>query len=148
MYSTFMSCLLRCRAGGCGRVETPALVEGLENILQYVFGNILRRQQCRYSWILYSTVNEILVFGRETGFPTQTLQRWYMYKSPQEMETNLINFNKSCYLVLIFDSHSQRLLLSLLSYPDVNTIWNLFDKKFVGISKIPENTASAQIQGF
>jgi DNA-binding transcriptional regulator YiaG len=33
-----------------------------------------------------------LVFGRETGFPTQTLQRWgYVYKSPQGMETNLIN---------------------------------------------------------
>jgi hypothetical protein len=68
----------------------------------------------------HCTVDEILVFGRETGFPTQTLQRLYMYRSPQEMETNLINFNKSCYLVLIFDSHSQR--LSLLSYPDVNTI--------------------------
>ncbi len=38
------------------------------------------------------TVAEILVFGRETGFPTQTLQRQYMYKSPQEMETKLIFF--------------------------------------------------------
>ncbi len=68
------------------------------------------------------TVAEILVFGRETGIPTQTLQRWYMYKSPQETETNLINVNTSCYLVLILDSHSKRLLLSLLSYPDINTI--------------------------
>jgi hypothetical protein len=42
------------------------------------------------------TVAEILVFGRETGFPTNTLQRQYMYKSPQEMETNLINFCQSC----------------------------------------------------
>jgi hypothetical protein len=31
-----------------------------------------------------------LLFGRETCFPVQTLQRWYMYKSHQEMETNLI----------------------------------------------------------
>ncbi len=29
-----------------------------------------------------SSVAEILVFGREPGFPTQTLQRWYMYKLP------------------------------------------------------------------
>jgi hypothetical protein len=27
----------------------------------------------------HCTAAEILVFGRETGFPTQTLQRWYMY---------------------------------------------------------------------
>jgi hypothetical protein len=38
----------------------------------------------------HCTAAEILVFGRETGFPIQTLQRWYMYKSDQEMETNLI----------------------------------------------------------
>ncbi len=50
-----------------------------------------------------------------------------MYKSPQEIETNLINDNKSCYLVLILESHSKRLLLSLLSYPDVNTIRKLSD---------------------
>jgi hypothetical protein len=31
----------------------------------------------------HCTVAEILVFGRETGFPTQTLQRWYKYKSLQ-----------------------------------------------------------------
>jgi hypothetical protein len=70
----------------------------------------------------YCTVDEILVFGRETGFPTQTLQRCYMYQSPQEMETKLINVHKSCYLVLILDSYCKRLPLSLLSYPDVNTI--------------------------
>ncbi len=70
----------------------------------------------------HCTVAEILVFGRETGFPTQTLQRWYIYQSPQEMETKLINVNKSCYLVFILDSHSKRLLLSFLSYPGVNTI--------------------------
>ncbi len=115
---------------------------------------------CRHSkfahhCIIYNitpTVAEILEFGRETGFPTQTLQRWYMYKSTQQMETNLINVSKSCYLVLILDSHYKRLLLSLLSYPDVNAIWKLSalscDKKFVGISKIPVNTASAQIQEF
>jgi hypothetical protein len=44
----------------------------------------------------HCTVAEILVFGRETGFPTQTLQRWYMYKSPQGMETNLINVCQHC----------------------------------------------------
>jgi hypothetical protein len=75
-----------------------------------------------------------------------------MYKSPQEIEMNLININKSCYLVLILDSHSKRFLLSLLNCPDVNTIWKLSalsgDKKFAGISKIPVNTASAQIQKF
>jgi hypothetical protein len=56
---------------------------------------------------------EILVFGRETGFPIKTLQRWYMYKSHQEMETNLIMpFKAVTYLVLILESHSKRLLLS------------------------------------
>jgi hypothetical protein len=39
----------------------------------------------------HCTVTEILLFGRETDFPTQILQRWYLYKSLQEMETNLIN---------------------------------------------------------
>ncbi len=90
--------------------------------------------QCRYSWSLE--------FGRETGFPTQILQRWYMYNSTQQMGTNLINvskscylvlfldshykrLSKSCYLVLILDSHYKRLLLNLLSYPDVKTIWKL-----------------------
>ncbi len=48
----------------------------------------------------HCTAAEILVFGRETGFPTQTLQRWYMYKSHQEMETNLIGFLK---LLFSFD---------------------------------------------
>jgi dihydroorotase len=38
----------------------------------------------------HCTVTEILVFGRETGFLTQIQQRWFLYKSPQEMETNLI----------------------------------------------------------
>ncbi len=95
----------------------------------------------------HCTLAEILVFGRETGFPTQTLQRWYMYKSPQEMDKNwLCNVNKSCYLVLILDSHSKRFLLGLLSY-SYNTIWKLSvlscDKKFVGISKIAVNTALA-----
>ncbi len=37
----------------------------------------------------HCTVAEILVFGRETSFPIQTLRRWYMQKSHQEMETNL-----------------------------------------------------------
>jgi hypothetical protein len=41
------------------------------------------------------TAAEILVFGRETGFLIQTLQRWYMYKSHQEMETNLNMFFKA-----------------------------------------------------
>jgi hypothetical protein len=40
----------------------------------------------------HCTVAEILVFGRETGFPIQTLQRCYLYKSHQEMETNLKMF--------------------------------------------------------
>ncbi len=53
------------------------------------------------------TVTDILVFGRETGFPTQTLQRWYLYKSLQEMETNLINVCQSWYWVLILDGHSK-----------------------------------------
>jgi hypothetical protein len=34
----------------------------------------------------------------------------------------LDNVSKSCYLVLILDCHYKRLLLSLLSYPDVNAI--------------------------
>jgi hypothetical protein len=38
---------------------------------------------------------EILVFGRETIFPTQTVRRWYIYKSPQEMETHLIKVFQS-----------------------------------------------------
>jgi hypothetical protein len=75
-----------------------------------------------------------------------------MYKSPQEIETNLIIIDKSCYLVLILDSQSKRFLHSILSYLDVNTIWKLSalsgDKKFAGMSKIPVNTASAQIQEF
>jgi hypothetical protein len=28
----------------------------------------------------HCTVAEILAFGKETGFSTQTLQRWHMYK--------------------------------------------------------------------
>ncbi len=44
----------------------------------------------------HCTVAEILAFGRETGFSTQTLQRWYMYKSPQEIEANLANVFQSC----------------------------------------------------
>ncbi len=43
----------------------------------------------------HCTEAEILVFGRETGFPIQTLQRCYMYKSHQEMETNSIIFFKA-----------------------------------------------------
>jgi hypothetical protein len=39
----------------------------------------------------HCTVAEILAFGRETGFSTQTLQRWYMYKLLQEIEANLTN---------------------------------------------------------
>jgi hypothetical protein len=31
-----------------------------------------------------------VVFGRETSFPSQTLQRWYISKAPQGMETNFI----------------------------------------------------------
>ena len=38
----------------------------------------------------HCTVAEILVFSRETGIPTQ-----YMYKSLQEMETNLIDIFKA-----------------------------------------------------
>jgi hypothetical protein len=40
----------------------------------------------------HCTAAEILVFGRETGFPIQTLQRWYTYKSHHEIETNMIMF--------------------------------------------------------
>jgi hypothetical protein len=32
------------------------------------------------------TVTEILVFGRENSFPTQTLQRRYMYTSPHKLK--------------------------------------------------------------
>jgi hypothetical protein len=51
----------------------------------------------------HCTVTEILVFGRETGFPTQILQRWYLHTSPQEMETNLIKGTVSRdFLTLVF----------------------------------------------
>jgi hypothetical protein len=43
----------------------------------------------------HCTVAEILAFGREAGFSPQTLQRWYMYKSPQEIEENLTKFFKA-----------------------------------------------------
>ncbi len=36
----------------------------------------------------HCSLAEILELGRETDFSTQTLQRWYMYKSPQEIEAN------------------------------------------------------------
>ncbi len=85
-------------------------------------------------------------------FPPKHYRGGKCKKSPQEIETDLINVNKTSYLVLILDSHSKRLVLRLLTYPDVNTIWKLSalscDKKLVGISKKPVNTASAQIQGF
>jgi hypothetical protein len=53
---------------------------------------------CSFSVGIHEHYNaaEILVLGRETtGFPIQTLQWWYMYKSHQEMETNLIMFFKA-----------------------------------------------------
>ncbi len=97
---------------------------------------------CQYSWTLYCGWN--LGIGRETGFPSQTLQRWYTVctSHPKKwIHTWLCHVDKSCYLVLILDSHTKRLLLSLLSYPDVNTIWKLPDLSgeeiFFRISKIP-----------
>jgi hypothetical protein len=49
-----------------------------------------------------------------------------MYKSHQEMATNLTMFLKAAiYVVLILESNSKRLLTQLLSYPDVNTSWKL-----------------------
>ncbi len=39
----------------------------------------------------HCTVAEILAFGRETAFSRQKLQRWYMYKSPQGMDKDLID---------------------------------------------------------
>ncbi len=56
------------------------------------------------------TVAEILAFGRETGFSTQTLQRWYMYKLPQETEANLLMFYQSCSWLLNLDSRYKWLL--------------------------------------
>jgi hypothetical protein len=53
------------------------------------------RALCRYHE--HCPVVEILVFGRETRFPSQTLQRWYMCKSPKEMETNLVNVFKATF---------------------------------------------------
>ncbi len=45
----------------------------METGVRAVIASVDIREHC--------TVAEILVFGRETGFPSLTLQRWYMYKS-------------------------------------------------------------------
>ncbi len=57
-------------------------------------------------------------------FPPEHCRGGICASQPKKWK-HLINVNKSCYFVLILDSHSKRLLLSLLSYPDVNTIWKL-----------------------
>ncbi len=61
----------------------------------------------------HCTAAEILVFGRGTGFPIQTLQRWYMYIQVTPRNGNKLEYIfLSCYLFLVLGSHSKRLLLS------------------------------------
>jgi hypothetical protein len=83
--------------------------------------------------------------------PKYMYQWWYLYKSPREMETKLVNVCQRWYWVLILDGHSKEFYLALwatliLTQEESYQLYHV--KKLVVINKIPVNTASAEIQGF
>ncbi len=77
--------------------------------------------QCRYSWNLYCSWN-LGIWQRNLFSHPNSAEVVYVKVTPRNGK---INANKSCYLVLILDTHSKRLLFSFMSYPDVNTFWKL-----------------------